>query len=162
MRFLIFFLEDETSAPDVFSSCSFIPRAHFETSQVMVRYYDYEIWRHTQVIKQFLSENDGFFKLFSTVKITCGWNGWYKVRIYVLLYMSSTKNNHLSRFYVTCFLILGKIQDGGQDSGGSAWITSNVLVRPPQPKRLDSSILFSLVKLVISSASIHLSINRLS
>ena len=45
---------------------------------------------------------------------------WYKVRIYVLLYMSSTKNNHLSRFYVTCFLILGKIQDGGQDSGGSA------------------------------------------
>ena len=76
------------------------------------------------------------------------WMKWYKVRIYVLLYMSSTKNNHLSRFYVTCFLILGKIQDGGQDSGGSAWITSNFLVRPPQPKRLDSSILFSLVKLV--------------
>ena len=44
---------------------------------------------------------------------------WYKVRIYVLLYMSSTKNNHLSRFYVTYFLILGKIQDGGQDGGGS-------------------------------------------
>ena len=61
MRFLIFFLDDETSAPDVFSSCSFIPRAHFETSQVMVLYYGYEIWRHTQVIKQFLSENDGFF-----------------------------------------------------------------------------------------------------
>ena len=61
MRFFIFFLDDETSAPDVFSSCSFIPRAHFETSQVMVRFYDYEIWRHTQVIKQFLSENDGFF-----------------------------------------------------------------------------------------------------
>ena len=73
---------------------------------------------------------------------------WYKVRIYVLLYMSSTKNNHLSRFYVTYFLILGKIQDCGQDGGGSAWITSNLLVRSPQPKRLDSSILFSLVKLV--------------
>ena len=29
---LSFFLEDKTSAPDVFSSCSFIPRAHFETS----------------------------------------------------------------------------------------------------------------------------------
>ena len=25
-----FFLEDETSAPDVFSSSSFIPRTHFE------------------------------------------------------------------------------------------------------------------------------------
>ena len=31
-----FFLEDKTSAPDVFSSCSFIPRADFETSLVMV------------------------------------------------------------------------------------------------------------------------------
>ena len=76
------------------------------------------------------------------------WMKWYKVRIHVLLYMSSTKNNHLSRFYVTYFLILGKIQDCGQDGGGSAWITSNLLVRSPQPKRLDSSILFSLVKLV--------------
>ena len=34
---------------------------------------------------------------------------WYKVRIYGLLYMSSTENDHLSRFYVTCFLILGKM-----------------------------------------------------
>ena len=33
---LIVFLDDKTSAPDVFSSCSFIPRAHFETSLVMV------------------------------------------------------------------------------------------------------------------------------
>ena len=38
-----FFLDDKTSAPDVFSSCSFIPRAHFETSLVMVSYYGYEI-----------------------------------------------------------------------------------------------------------------------
>ena len=37
--FLSFFLEDKTSAPDVFSSCSFIPRAHFETSSVMVSFY---------------------------------------------------------------------------------------------------------------------------
>ena len=28
--FLNFFLEDKTSGPDVFSSCSFISRAHFE------------------------------------------------------------------------------------------------------------------------------------
>ena len=41
--FLSFFLEDKTSAPDVFSSCSFIPCAHFETSLVMVSCYGYEI-----------------------------------------------------------------------------------------------------------------------
>ena len=38
-----FFLDDKTSEPDVFSSCSFIPCAHFETSLVMVSYYGYEI-----------------------------------------------------------------------------------------------------------------------
>ena len=37
------FLDDKTSEPDVFSSCSFIPRADFETSLVMVSYYGYEI-----------------------------------------------------------------------------------------------------------------------
>ena len=31
-----FFLDDRISAPEVFCSCSFIPRAHFETSLVMV------------------------------------------------------------------------------------------------------------------------------
>ena len=41
--FLSFFLEDKTSAPDVFSSCSFIPRADFEGSLVMVSCYDSEI-----------------------------------------------------------------------------------------------------------------------
>ena len=43
--FLSFFLEDKTLAPDVFSSCSFIPRAHFKSSSVMVSFYGYEIWR---------------------------------------------------------------------------------------------------------------------
>ena len=41
--FLSFSLEDKTSAPDVFSSCSFIPHADFETSLVMVSCYGYEI-----------------------------------------------------------------------------------------------------------------------
>ena len=41
--FLSFFLEDKTSAPDVFSSCSFFPRADFEMSLVMVSCYGYEI-----------------------------------------------------------------------------------------------------------------------
>ena len=43
--FLSFLLEDKTSlsAPDFFSSCSFIPPAHFESSSVMVSFYGYEI-----------------------------------------------------------------------------------------------------------------------
>ena len=41
--FLIFFLGDKTSALEVFCSCSFILRAHFETSLLMVSYYGYEI-----------------------------------------------------------------------------------------------------------------------
>ena len=41
--FRSFFLEDKASASDVFGSCSFIPRADFETSLVMVSRYDYEL-----------------------------------------------------------------------------------------------------------------------
>ena len=41
--FLSFSFDEKTSAPDGFSSCSFIPCAHFETSFVMVSYYGYEI-----------------------------------------------------------------------------------------------------------------------
>ena len=37
--FLIFFLHGKTSAPYVFCSCSFIPRARFNTSLAMVSYY---------------------------------------------------------------------------------------------------------------------------
>ena len=44
--FLSVFLKDKTSAPDVFSSCSFIPRADFEMSLVMVSCYGYEVWCH--------------------------------------------------------------------------------------------------------------------
>ena len=40
--FLGFLLEDKTSAPDLFSSCSIIPCAHFESSLVMVSFY-YEV-----------------------------------------------------------------------------------------------------------------------
>ena len=40
---LSFFLKDKTTAPDVFSSCSFNPCTLFETSSVMVSSYGYEI-----------------------------------------------------------------------------------------------------------------------
>ena len=46
LRFIgVFFLEDKTPAPDVFSSCLFILRANFETSSVMVICYRYDIRR---------------------------------------------------------------------------------------------------------------------
>ena len=44
--FWVFFLENKTSAPDVFSGCSFIPCAHFKTSLVMVSSYGFEICRN--------------------------------------------------------------------------------------------------------------------
>ena len=34
---------DKTSAPDVFGSFSFVPRAHFESGSVMVSFYGYEM-----------------------------------------------------------------------------------------------------------------------
>ena len=65
----LFFLEDKTLAPDVFSSCSFIPRAYFKASLVIVRCYGYKIWRHKyKVVKPFLGENVCFFQLLSTIK----------------------------------------------------------------------------------------------
>ena len=45
-----FFLDDKTSAPEVFTSCSFTP--HFEIS-LMVSYYGYEIWRHKGLVKKY-------------------------------------------------------------------------------------------------------------
>ena len=44
--FWSFFLNDKTSAADVFSSCLFIHHAHLETSLVMVSYYGYKMWHH--------------------------------------------------------------------------------------------------------------------
>ena len=73
--FLSFFLEDKTSAPDVFSSCSLIPRADFETSLLMVSCYGYEIMRHKwKVVKPILGENTCFFFLtfFNNKSKSCG------------------------------------------------------------------------------------------
>ena len=61
----IFFLEDKTAAPDVFSSRLFIPSADFEPSLVMVGCYGYHIWRHKlRVVKPILNENTCFFNFF--------------------------------------------------------------------------------------------------
>ena len=68
--FRVFFLEDETSGPGVFSTCSFTPRAHFDTSSVMVKCYGYERLCHKlQVVKPFLGENTCFSTSFNNKRI---------------------------------------------------------------------------------------------
>ena len=66
LRFFWFLFQgNKTSAPEVFCSCSFIHRAHFETRLLMAGYYGYNIWRHKwQVVKPFLSETAWFFTFF--------------------------------------------------------------------------------------------------
>ena len=46
LSFLSFLLEDKTLAPGALSSCSFIPRAYFESCSVMVSFYGKEILHH--------------------------------------------------------------------------------------------------------------------
>ena len=64
--FLSFFLDKTSaSAPDVFSSCSVIPRADFETSLVMVSCYGYEV-------KPILGEITFFKTSFTNKSKSCG------------------------------------------------------------------------------------------
>ena len=73
--FFIFFLDGKTSAPDVFSSCSFIPRAHFETSLVMVSHYGYEICVISSMwSSHFWVKMNVFSTFFNNKSTTCGWN----------------------------------------------------------------------------------------
>ena len=59
-----------------------------------------------------------FFQLLSTIKENLV-DKMKQVLIYVLLYMSSTKKIPIFTLF-TRFLVLGKIQDGGQD-GDHVW-----------------------------------------
>ena len=88
----LFFLEDKTLAPDVFSSCSLIPRAYFETSLVIVRCYGYKIWRHKfKVVKPFLGENVCFFQLLSTIKANLVAKIVQSAYLYVTFYVKHKK-----------------------------------------------------------------------
>ena len=88
----LFFLEDKTLAPDVFSSCSFIPRAYFEASLVIVRCYGYKIWRHKyKVVKPFLGENVFFFQLLSTIKANLVAKIVQSAYLYVTFYVKHKK-----------------------------------------------------------------------
>ena len=117
--FWIFFLEDKTSAPDVFSNCSFIPRAHFEISWGMVSCYGYEIWRHK-------SHFWGKVHVFSTL-----FNNESKL---FMFYFSCIKRKQLPFLTVlTWFIVLVKIQDGSQD-GDHCWWRDRPPATPPPIK----------------------------
>ena len=96
-----FFLGDKTLLPNVFSSCSFTPYAHFQTSLVMIRYYGYEIWRHKkQVVKLFLSENAGIFQLLAAIKVNIVDKNEENCLFLLLFDISSTKFCEISPFYL--------------------------------------------------------------
>lgn len=67
---LSFSLKDKTSAPDAFSSSSFIPRANFKKSLVMVTFYGYEIRRRVGAGGQAIFQQKCmFYQLLSTIKV---------------------------------------------------------------------------------------------
>ena len=117
--FVSFLPEDKIFEPDVFSSCSFIPGAHFEASSVIVSFYGYEIWdmRYGYEIwdlsRRWSSHFWGKVHVFSTFfnNKSKSWCLSFKVLIYVLFFMSYTKKLPFLSI-LNCFLILGKIQDG--------------------------------------------------
>ena len=99
LRFII-------SMPDVFSSCSFIPCAHFKTSLVMVSCYGYERWRHKkQVVKPFSSANTCFSSTLSIIKVNLA-GKIMRMLIYVIFHVKHKKLPFPA--VLTWFLILGK------------------------------------------------------
>ena len=108
-KFLLIFLTNDKTSEHL--THGMIPRAHFETSLVMVSYYGYDIRHKHQVVKSFSFEWKGmFFQLFSVMKVN--------------FVDKMTQNNYLCVIkHATCktllilavfiwFLILDKIQDG--------------------------------------------------
>ena len=114
-----FLLEDKKSVPYVFISCSFIPRAHFETSLVMVSCYGYEIWRHKQQVVIHFGWKYMFFQLLSAIKVNLVAKIMQNAYLCVIFHVKNKKLPFLE--VLTWFLILGKIQDGGQDGDYCWW-----------------------------------------
>ena len=106
--FLIFSLDDKTSAPEVFCSCSFILRAHFETSLVAVSYYGYEIWRHKWQVSSHFWVKMHVFQLFWKVKLV----DEMMQSNYLCVILHVKRKKLLIHSVFTWFLILDKIQDG--------------------------------------------------
>ena len=113
--FFKFLLDDKTLAPDVLSSCSFIPRAHFETSLKMVSYMIYDVsYMIYDVISSRLSRHfwvkmHVLSTFFNSKSKTCQWND-AKGLLCVILHPKHRKLPFIA--ILTWFLILGEIQDG--------------------------------------------------
>ena len=116
--FSVVILEDKTSAPDVFSRCSFIPRAHFEISWVMVSCYGYEIWRH----KSHFWVKVHVFSTFLTIKV-----------IYLCVIFPVQRKRLPFLTVLTWFIVIVKMQDGGQD-GDHCWWRHRPPATPPPIK----------------------------
>ena len=131
--FGVFFLVDKTSAPDVFCSCSFLPRAHFETSLVMVSYSGYEIWcsrwsSHFRIKMH-------VFQLLWTIKAQVVDEMMESVYLCVILRFKHKKWPFIG--VLTWFLILGKIQNGGPN-GDHCWCRHRSPAAPPPTKYTSS------------------------
>ena len=97
------------SAPDVFSSCSFIPCAHFETSSVMAvaMFTRYDVISNTMRWSSHLwVKIHVFFKILSTMKVNLVAKIMQSAYLCVISHVKHKK---------LLFLILGKIQERGQD-----------------------------------------------
>ena len=78
-----------------------------------------------------------FFQLLSTIKENLV-DKMKQVLIYVLFYMSSTKKIPIFTLF-THFLVLGKIQDGGQDGNHVWWCYRSPAAPPPIKYTFNSS-----------------------
>ena len=117
--FWVFFLDDKTSVPDVLCSCSFILRAQFETSLVIVSCYGYDVWRRSRWSSQFWVKIH-VFQLLSTIIVNLVAKITQTAYSCVIFHVKHKKKNTFVAV-LTWFLILGKIQVGGQDGDHCWW-----------------------------------------
>ena len=109
---LRFFFDNKTSAPDVLSSCSFIPRTHFETSVVKISYYGYGTrydvissgWSSHFWVKMLV-----FSTSFNNLKVKIRDEMMLSAYLCVILYVKHKKLPFLA--VLAWFPIVDKIQD---------------------------------------------------
>ena len=127
--FLSFFLEDKTLAPHVsIAVCSSVARILSQVqwwSVSRVTRYDVISRRWSS---HFWVKLNVFSTFFNNKTKSCGWN--HSKCLFMCYFFMSSKN---SQFLVvlTCFLILGKIQDGGLDGDHCWWHHMPPAAPPP-------------------------------
>ena len=97
--FLIFFRDELSFPPAVFSSCAYIPYTHFDTRLVSIGCYGYEKWRlKQQVVKPFMKKIARFLPYLGEKSTKCA-----QIVFNFHLFLSNSQ--------------FGEIQDGAQDGG---------------------------------------------